>query len=71
MDTNFQEWFAAQYGTRARNAMPSYTDKQLRDMVLDGKRAEKALAAREGWDAVRTAALSAWQAATMTAKESA
>jgi hypothetical protein len=60
--SKFGSWFEAQHGARTRSGMPNHSDQQLRNMVEDGKVAERVLASRELWDEKRTSALCAWRA---------
>jgi hypothetical protein len=58
----FETWFTAQHGPRNASGLQTRTDEELKDMVQAGKVAERALAARERWDAREESALYAWQA---------
>lgn len=57
--SDFEAWFIAQHG---RRDLENVTDKQLQDLVSDGKAAERALGRRQIWDEKYQAALYAWQA---------
>lgn len=57
--SDFETWFIAQHGPRD---LENVTDKQLQDLVSDGKAAERALGRRQIWDEKFQAALYAWQA---------
>lgn len=60
---DFARWFAEQHDTRTASGMAHLTDQQLREMVRQGKEADRALACRERWDDQHRSALYAVQAA--------
>jgi hypothetical protein len=60
---NFEKWFKAQHGPRARRRdFLRVSDDSLSIQVTIGKLAEAELAARREWDERKTSALWAWNA---------
>lgn len=62
----FDKWFESQYKKR-NNALwrvffNDKTDAELQNIIDNGKDAEYVLKRRKRWDAMRQAALYAWQA---------
>lgn len=62
--STFADWFDAQHGTRQSCGRPDLTDSDLLSRIESGLEAKRILEARTLWDAKRTSALYAWQAAT-------
>jgi hypothetical protein len=60
--SEFADWFVAQHGKRYSGGLQRYSDQQLRDMIEDGRTAERVLSERELWDKKRMSALYAWTA---------
>jgi len=60
MTSEFETWFVAQHGARDKSGMQSSDDQRLRELIYQGKIAERVLACRELWDEKRQSALYAW-----------
>ena len=61
--SEFDKWFEAQHGPRCVFALADLNDHDLHDKIQSGRLAEQVLRLRELWDAKRTSALYAWNAA--------